>query len=363
MKAALLGLIVFLTAFAAHAQDADSTDRWKATFGDAAVSYFRAPVKSVAVAVGGEASADGKAAAKALESAFRSGGVGLVMDTGQVGDLPGDTDADIVNTVSHLPVDAVAIVRIFGDSPPTAVVTLYSRTTGESVGGFSATRGEALAKRTATPAPIDEAPPQSANAGVSTAASEAVARVGKKNRRREQLDDDEDPVADRRPAPRTSRGSGRYRLVTRDWDGRDFFLVEDGVKLTGAEVYKAIGRDDLAQRYRSRQVKFWGLTVGGTAVAGIGLAVALSAIDTCIEELDGPCPDNTGRQVLGWSLMGAGSAGLLAALLFRGHPVTTGEFAQLADEDLAFDGPGDSSVTITAAPTRGGGFVGLVGTF
>jgi hypothetical protein len=98
------------------------------------------------VVAGGEASDDLAASETALTAALREAdSVQVVMDSSAIGNVSGLGDSDIVGKASNLPVDQIAIVRVFPGKEGTAsvVVTLYTKD-GEAAGGFSASTDKPL---------------------------------------------------------------------------------------------------------------------------------------------------------------------------------------------------------------------------
>src|SRR5690606_25352684 len=83
--------------------------------------------EALIVVVAGEKTAAATEAGKALADAAR-GTARLVMDDSSLGDVSALDDQAIVAKSQHLPVDRIAIVRVFpGASADTAVVTVYDK--------------------------------------------------------------------------------------------------------------------------------------------------------------------------------------------------------------------------------------------
>jgi hypothetical protein len=99
---------------------------WDTSFAPAAVrTYLEGDAPSVLVAAAGVSSEDLTAAASALEKSVRQGkGVKLVMNALSLGDLSSASDTDIVKKAGMLPVDVVAVLRVFpGQNALMAVVS------------------------------------------------------------------------------------------------------------------------------------------------------------------------------------------------------------------------------------------------
>jgi hypothetical protein len=129
-----------------------------------------------------------------------------------------------------------------------------------------------------------------------------------------------------------------------------------GEPLTGAKFYDYIQQPELATKYRTRNGLNLGLRVGGLALSGGGLALALanlpsncSNVGTALypeadsaEEAESMCRQEneaqTPMQTVGFVLAGAGVASLTASLTFGPHPVKEHERKKMAaqfNESLA----------------------------
>ena len=148
-----------------------------------------------------------------------------------------------------------------------------------------------------------------------------------------------------------------------------------GYDLKGVQFYEALGRDDLATRYRKRNRLRWGLGLGsaavGTGVMFWGLSVYVSAESSAFDtEVSA---EEQRKETVGMSMMVGGAvvagAGALFIGLFRSHPVSANEARRLADdynrelrkrlgipESMA-------SLRLRAGLARGGGQLSLSGRF
>lgn len=246
---------------AEHVQTTDAAalqTGWRAAFVPQTIASHHRPA-SIAVLAGGdrrgEAGAAVLSAAAALAAAYREAGIGLVAGGEGLGDLAGLDDEAIVKRAASLPVATIAVVRVFtGGARPRAVVSLYDKS-GALVTAYTATTGEPMSSTEQETGPVE---------GISSRALDTVLKehdqVGKARREYEE------------------------RAVTTSWTavgvpgqpavGMPMFFVGRGERrheVRGADFYEAVGRDDMAKRYRRRKIG------GGIAYWG-GLAVMVSSL-------------------------------------------------------------------------------------
>jgi hypothetical protein len=313
---------------------------WKTSFtGPAVASQHAVAMDGLVVTGGGAADPARDEAVTAVLDAYRSSGrVSLVIDAAPLGDLTGLADADIVKRAGALAVSHVAVVRLFASTAgqPTAMVSVYDRT-GTPVTSFVATAGAALPVR-ATAAPPAEPTVAPASTGISRDTFDSVASAQKASQRdaaaaKAEFNDnfvwvDGFTVVNGYGMPIAS-GAIAYQGIERR-------------PLNGASFYTAVGRDDLASRYRSRRNTKIGFIVGGTAVAIGAILYAASGLDceypdfpsTPAEDAAYERCEDDGMSRLQWGL-GISLVGSLAstiALFVPSHPVPVSTRRQLAIE-------------------------------
>jgi hypothetical protein len=243
---------------------AQTAEEWAPAFGaDAVATYVEGEELEIVVVPAGKNDAAG--AAEALRGSLSaSSGVELVMDASSIGSVAELEDRAIVEKASALPVDVVAIVRVFpGAEGSTSVVTLYGKD-GTAKSAFTAKQGEPLA---ANEAPATRTAGEGLNPEASSAVSSSV----------------QEAQTDREEALATF--SEKF-VWFQDWvtyDGQSgaymgSYTVPMRGKyrepLEGAEFYEAIERPDLAEEYRrnSRIKTALGVPAAVMYLGGIGLA-------------------------------------------------------------------------------------------
>jgi hypothetical protein len=242
---------------------------WSATFPPAAVgSQLDRAGFAVLVAAGGAGSGP---AASAVRKALRaSGRARLVMDDSSIGHDAARDDHALVEACAGLPVDAVAVVRVFpgADDKQSAVVTIYDKQSAVLV-AFTAEEGTPLAPRAGAPA---AAPSE----GVSNEATGAVEKVlrGKEHAPSSsaaQKEYDENYIGFFRINYFNQYGM-QVGQTTRPYLGKYQKPLEDP-----ADFFDAIGDEDRADEYREKTAKRNSIMIPGFIVMGIG---ALAAIGT-----------------------------------------------------------------------------------
>lgn len=326
LSAAAVAATVFL-AFPAPAHASD----WATAFPHAAVAaHADAEAQSVAVLAADPGS---RKAATALRAAMNEGGeASRVADGKSLGSLQGLDDPEIVGKAKALGVDRVLIVRVFEDGGKEAVVSVYDAA-GEAIGGFSA----------GPDAPVEA--PDPGEYGHDDAVAESIASVG------EDADANVDEFERRMVVFDQSLlvvSDGSSATVSRQFHPR----TGSGQPLDGAEFYRYVGQDDLAQKFRRRRATRIGLGVGAavTSVAGLslmlgyGLGKGLSvASRTCDQEYGTPEHDmceaankEEGRRVLKVGLGGGGAllvGGVVLSIVaarINPHPVSGSEAVGMA---------------------------------
>lgn len=283
--------------------------------------------KGVIVVAAGAASPARDEAAAALLAGMRESAAILVMDGGSIGNVDEADDAAIVQRAQHLPIDRIAIVRVFpgaADAPGTAVVSIYD-TTGKALTGFSIREGEALAARTGP----------GVRGGLATSAARAVGILTEQQAAKTaeaQAEYDSRYVWFREYVELSVNSFG---MAQQTGSGGVPVQGKNGRVLEDESFYEVVGQPELADRYRSRDAWKTGLTWGGVAAGIGGLALAFPAMTASsdCDVVDASCR-NKGNVLLGVSI-GLMSVGTLAFLVGNGmnpHPVDLDEARGLADQ-------------------------------
>lgn len=328
----LAALILFFPAvlFAAP------TTPWDRSFSPASLArQLDKPLNSYLVAAAGTPSPELDSATGALTKAFRTcGKAKLVMSDDALGSLTKLDDVAIVKKAAAMPVQRVAVLRLFqggvGEAA-TAVVTLYDKA-GQSVGAFSVRAGELLAAPSAPAA-------ARATEGVSSEAALGVLQVEKTKSsasdeyEKKRIWIEDLTLVNQYGQPVASLSNvyqGKYKKP-----------------LIGADFYRAVGRADLANKFEAsnRSRKRWGTAGFTTMMAGTVLSLA------SLNYLD----EKEGTTML------VGGLGLVLAgpMIARGgpgnpHPVSAEEARQLVDEynESLKASKGVSSAEPTTAASR-----------
>lgn len=293
-------------------------DDWSDTFpAEAAASYFGGG--SVLVAASGQGSVDLGAAARALEASLRaSESIPLVIDGKGLGDLSDLGDEAIVQKASHLPVTRIAVVRVFagtGGQAPSALVTIYGKD-GAALAGFSAKRGAALA-----------ASAETAGAGVNRGVAEAVSTFSgdsAKSRSAAAEEYDKSFIWFQDLVAINIQNGGVVGSTTIPYQGKY------KKPLAGSDFYEAIDRPDLASSYQTRQIVRWSLMgVGYAGLIGGALYPVLATDDCSAADLD--C-DMSSKWITGGVIMGGGLVLAVIGGAINPHPIEATEARRLADE-------------------------------
>lgn len=302
---------------------ASAATAWTETFPpQAAGTWLEGSQRKVLVAGAGEPAAEARAAAQALEAAWRASGQSpLVMGDAALGGLTTDSDAQVVQKAAPLPVDAVAVVRVFAGAPgapSTAVVTLYDKA-GKVLTAFTAAQGVALAAKAGA----------GAGGAVPSAALAAVDVVGRGGSEAQAKYDEKYVWFE----------DGALVNVYNGRVMRRFTLAYQGKykkHLEGDAFYEAVGRSDLAAQYRSRRTRRTLLLTGGSlAAVGGGTMTLFGLMGPCVKEdaRSFACLErDKGLLVPGLVLAGGGMVALLMGATTEPHPVDAPEVRRIADE-------------------------------
>lgn len=300
---------------------------WPDSFsGPAVSSYLESSTRAVLVAGAGNPSDEVGQAVTALEGALRTiDRLQLVMNAAGLGDLSGDSDAQVVAKAATLPVDAIAIVRVFpggGDNPPTAVVTVFDKA-GKAHTAFSTQRGVSLQPKAGG----------GVGAGVSPSAMNALEGIEKAGT------DGQASFEERSLRLAETQVVNPYGLTL----GRFFraYRGSSGVPLSSEEFYLALGREDLANSFSRSNGLRWGLFAGGLVGAAAGAAafsygntgrcIRRSATDQygCLET------DGEWLRTPGLVLMIAGGLAIPIGIFLDPHPIDANEARRLVDQHNA----------------------------
>ncbi len=276
---------------------------------DAVESYLAGEDLTVmVVAAGGGAECDSAAAALtvALNEASRAK---VVMSADSLGDVSGLSDDEIVAKAAKLPLDLVAVARVFpaGEESYSMVTTLYDKA-GEVASAFTATSDEVLTAQEG-----------GAGSGVTTAAAEAVSSVsgGLAVNQKEARQQYEERVIWFQGMASIDADTGQ---ILSTWSVPYKGKYKEPLK--GSAFYTYMGHDDLAQKYKKRNGIRWGIVGGGLAAAGVGgLMLYQSLDDMSATSMTTP----TALLVVGVTLVGG-------ANFFNPNPVDPPTAYRLADE-------------------------------
>lgn len=322
--------------------DATAADGWRASMPAGAVATYIPDGAAVLVVAAGDNLERGGEAAAALRAAFaQREGAPLVMDGAAVGDVSALPDSDIVARATHLPVDRLAIVRVFvsGEAASArAVVSLYDRD-GRAHGAFSVREGEALGPAVET----SEPPATSPKEGTYTVPVQT--RVPPEPEPQPDESTVYSAVIDDYDAYRRNRIWFRESVAVNLKTGWVTHFLhaaqgDTGVPLDGADFYRVVGRDDLAARYTRRKRLRRGMLIGGgvAALGGVVLASWPSPHERCLDEPGNTSLDCVGLQGSPTSLNDAGDlvavggfVAFFAGLFYNPHPVSVKEAVELAD--------------------------------
>jgi|GEM_PF-1019018 len=301
---------------------------WDDTFEPGAVhSHMSQEGHKFLVVAAGEANASTRQAATSLEAALRSGSATLVMNDDALGSVVGLDDEAIAQKASALPVDRIAIVRVFAGATAdqeTVVVTVRDKT-GQNLWALSGTRGVALEAQTGA----------SGGLGVSAGAAESVSgsvRASSSDTQAARQEYDEKFLWSYDLLGITQTGivvssstiyQGKYRK-----------------NLSSREFYHVVGRPDLAEELASNQTQ--SLIAGGLGLAGtLGLigggtwflieSIPSESYNSETGEYEKEESNYVGPTVM----LGASVAAIIAAVIISPNqiqPVSRSETLKLADQ-------------------------------
>jgi len=283
-------------------------------------SYLGAEKPAVVVVPAGEeAEASADAARSLLEALRGSGKARLVMDARVLGSVGALDDEAIVRKAAKLPVQLVAVVRVFTteDAPDTVVVTFYKKG-GKATAALSTERGKATAS-------LNE---DAAGQGVSSKAAGAVSKVlGEKGDkpRTPAFDKPEDksPVGQYK---RRHIGFSRFKWIGRggveeeSWG--EPYLGDGKNSLELLNFYGLVGQQEMIDRYHLRGRFKLGLIISGTvtAVAGVimvfvgAIPAAMTDYENCISEASWGGCDEWGKHDADWTVFGVGMGSLAVGI-------------------------------------------------
>jgi hypothetical protein len=306
---------------------------------DAVASYFEGANLRVLVVPAG---ADAKAAAAALGDAVRKApAVALAMPADALGDVSALDDAAIVAKAGSLPIDLVAVARVFPgkDGTSSLVVTLYAKS-GSAMSAFSAATNAPLVAKKAG---------GGVSGGMAGASSGVVDGVvgGNATGREAAVKAFEERAVWMQGWAAVDSGTGR---IVSTWSVP--MQGKYGEALKGAKFYEYIGKADYAATYKKRQLIRGLVGAGGVAVGIAGGAYwganatdpymeggcdkfydedyfETDASDACYARAE---EKNTMTALIGGGLIGVGTITFLAPFLIDPHPVKTNERSRLVDE-------------------------------
>lgn len=344
----------------------DAEPDWASTFAPAAVGAHLGDKKPNLIVVGGNAASDPAAAAlRAALSATKK--TGVLIDGQGIGALDGLDDRAILDRAKVLPVQQIAVVRVFEAGPgemPSYVVMFYN-TDGSVAAALTGSAGTPLT-RSAEPV---------ASAGVTTEAADTIAKIEDESEKAGEVDETAQAKFDAEYLwIYTIHGINMQTgAVVQSWTS--IRQGEDGRFVRGKELYEILGRDDLVKKYKRRQAIRFGVG-GGSAALGLGLLIGgLTAMvvsvgrETTIDfGYDDPIGMNTakldsGLGIVGASVMaGVGSVLMTGGFIFMGafrpHPVSRDEASGLirkynADLRKKLGLPAERKTSLRLAPALG----------
>jgi hypothetical protein len=317
----LVALSLLALTGSAGAQD------WSRSFGDGRAASYLVVGRSPGVLVAGAGrDRSSEAAVTALRKALTPS-ARLVMDAKALGAIADLDDTSIVKRASKLPVEVVVVVRVFGSERgrDTAVVTFFTKE-GEPASAFSVEAGAPL-----TPRATNES-------GVSSEAATAIDSV-LKNRSA--------------PAPEDTRSPAQ-----KEYDGHFIGFYETlraknmsemlksacpyqgsaHTPLCGADLYHALGRDDLARSVKTRSDARIGLITTGSilVLAGVITTIVGAASGAPSPTCFSNCGSYTGPDYAilgsGLGITGLGLAGIIGGAVIPKHPSQPEEIYERARE-------------------------------
>ncbi len=353
MSALLLGLLL------------SQASTWDTAFPpDAVRSYLEGDAPSVLIAAAGTPNEDLSAAATAFERSARAGkGVKLVMNAVSLGDLSTASDADIVKTAQVMPVDMVAVVRVFpGQTAPMAVVSFVLKN-GKTVSAFSIERGKVLLARE--------------GGGVTGGVSESTMSSFRDETKRAQNEGKKaEQAADALDEQHIGYGEGVVANAQTGQVISGFIRPYLGKKypkpIDELQVYEIAGRTDLVDALKTKRTAGYAMLIGGGVALVAGFVVVLAPfLGQCrtysgTPSNPGLCKDryDVNAFLIGGSIAGAGGLAMAMSWLFfmPGGPdkliPVINDHNRKIDEEMK-----KRDLRVSFSPIPGGAAASVSGTF
>lgn len=236
-----------------------------------------------------------------------------------LGQAAGLDDDQIVAKAQGLPIDNLAVVRVFPggkDNPETVVVTVRDKA-GEVVWALSGTSG----------VPVEANEAEGSGRGVSQSAAEAVSETVEAET--EASEEARERYAKEFIWFQDMVGVNQHGSVVSSWSSA--YQGKYKKHLDAAEFYRAVGRADLAEEYEANSDKVVAGaalgTVGALGMAGGGLwwVVAATGPDT-----EGGVPSGVPAALT--LVSGVAMIGGFSSIPEKVHPIPPSEARELADK-------------------------------
>lgn len=267
------------------------------------------------------ASEDAEDASAALVESLRSRGLELVMTDEALGDTTGLSDEELLEKGRSFPVDGVVIVRVYpSKTAPTAVIT-HTHQGGAAAASVVAGEAPKVTDKTreGPDAPPDQAQSEPSVEEESAGRSSATSLASLTSSRANTLSEE---VASLR------RGKYQREKVTYRDEPWTFHLGAFEEELEGEELYRAMGRNDLADSYASDSGAKTALMIGSGAATALGLGLMFVGVIPSFDDQD-----------INWALTGigigattAGIGGLIFGATIDPHPVSDQEARRLVED-------------------------------
>jgi hypothetical protein len=282
--------------------------------------YLTNSQAKVLVAGGGEKTDKLSEAILDLINSFRSAGSALVMGPDSLGDMSSLSDQEIVAKAKPLPIEQVAIMRIFpgaANAPDTAVVTLYDKQ-GKALTAFSVQQGQPLA-----PNPTA----QGSKAGVSPQAASSVSSVLTSTKK--QRGNARDSYMKKRLHFGGVAAVNQYGQVVAHW--LNVYEGESQRILEGDELFMKLGRKDLAESYSTKNALRSGLLYGGLGSVLIGGGLMMYSLFGGSETEYGTTETNDDLMYAGIGIMAVGSLVGTVGAFINPNPVNEGALIDMIE--------------------------------
>ena len=328
---------------------------WDASFESTTlVTYLDGPAPAVLVA-SADKSPETLAATDSLIRSLRgSQRTRLVMEATSLGDLTGLGDTEIAQKSAGLPVDTVCVVRVFDGAETKTAVVSFLGTNGKLRTAFSTPKGT---------------PPTTREGGALGGVSESTLGAVTKEVERAKADTSPTSEFDAKHLEWMDAYAQNGQLVwSRVFQGNRRRPVSE------LELYRLVGRPDLAEAYAKIQTRRIGLMLGGGAIAvagGILVAVTMSQAFGCAEYSGTPTypglclrRNSPAPVIAAGALTAAGLVVFYVGLLSNPHPVPIDEARQLLlDYNAKLKKVGLLDVGVDVVATRDGASLVLRGAF